>query len=71
MTDRFMAKYKSKPFYVLFKKIREYTGNYEDARELIGISTGTMDSFEKGKLTRTTGIKILKTYNKIKPHLNG
>lgn len=57
-----------KPFKILFERIREKVGTYDGAREYIGLGCSTMDNFEKGKITKETGERIVAAYRKITEH---
>lgn len=61
-----IAQHKVHFFKTLFNAIRNKVGNYEKARELIGLSDYSMDQLEKGRLNTTNAKKILDCYNKIK-----
>lgn len=53
---------KTKAFKALFNIMREKIGNYEKTRMYIGLSCGTLDNLQKGKITAATGRRIFDAY---------
>ena len=61
----FIPKQKVPLFISLFEKVREHFGNYEKARNYIGLADGTMSDFKKGKLSTASAKKILYAFNSL------
>ena len=61
----YIPKNKIHLFKRLFNQIKEEIGSYDKARDYVGLSAGSLDKLEKGKLSTVQAKKILDAHRKL------
>ena len=62
----FLPASKAPAFKAVFNIIKREVGGYEEAVKFAGLSNGTMDNLNKGRLSKDSAKKIMSAYGKLK-----